>query len=73
MQKRISMSTTVEAWTEGVKLPPEPQGTCSPALQESINKLYDRKIKKGYDTVYFMDDSPKNIKAVDKAIISVHW
>merc|ERR1719189_891489 len=49
MQKRISMSTTVEAWTEGVKLPPEPQGTCSPALQESINKLYDRKIKKGYD------------------------
>ena len=48
-QKKLSMSATVDAWTEGVKLPPEPVGTCSPALQESINKLYDKKIKKGFD------------------------
>jgi len=47
-QKKLSISATVEAWTEGVKLPPEPPGTCSPALQESINKLYNRK-KEGYD------------------------
>ena len=47
-QKKLSISATVEAWTEGVKLPPEPPGTCSPALQESINKLYLRK-KEGYD------------------------
>ena len=25
----------------------------------------EREIKKGYDPIYFMDDSPKNIKAVD--------
>ena len=48
-QRKISTSATVEAWTEGVKLPPEPPGFCSPALQESINKLYNRKIEKGYD------------------------
>ena len=48
-QKKISISATVEAWTEGVTLPPEPPGLCSPALQESINKLYNRKIEKGYD------------------------
>ena len=28
----------------------------------------ERQIKKGYDTVYFMDDSHKNIKAVDKML-----
>ena len=48
-QKKLSISATVEAWTEGVKLPPEPAGICSPALQESINKLYNRKKEKGYD------------------------
>ena len=47
-QKKLSISASVEAWTEGVKLPPEPPGTCSPALQESINKLYQRK-KEGYN------------------------
>jgi len=26
----------------------------------------EREIKKGYDPIYFMDDSPKNINAVDK-------
>ena len=26
----------------------------------------EKQIRKGYDTVYFMDDSPKNIRAVDK-------
>lgn len=48
-QRKISITATVEAWTEGVTLPPEPPGLCSPALQESINKLYNRKIEKGYD------------------------
>merc|ERR1719150_1403493 len=47
-KKKLSISATVEAWTEGVKLPPEPPGLCS-ALQESINKLYNRKIERGYD------------------------
>ena len=28
----------------------------------------EKQIKKGYDTVYFMDDSPKNIKAVDNML-----
>lgn len=48
-QRKLSISAKVEAWTEGVKLPPEPAGLCSPALQESINKLYNRKKEKGYD------------------------
>ena len=43
------VSTTVEAWTEGVKLPPEPPGQCNPKLQESITSLYKRKISTGYD------------------------
>ena len=28
----------------------------------------EKQIRKGYDTVYFMDDSPKNIKAVDNML-----
>jgi len=28
----------------------------------------ENQIRKGYDTVYFMDDSPKNIKAVDNML-----
>lgn len=48
-QKKLSISASVDAWTDGVKLPPEPPGLCSPALQESINKLYQRKIERGYD------------------------
>ena len=39
----------VEAWTEGVSLPPEPPGSCSPSLQEDINRLYQRKKETGYD------------------------
>ncbi len=41
----------VEAWTEGVKLPPKvPEGVkCDPALQERINRLYKRKMETGFD------------------------
>ena len=28
----------------------------------------EKQIRKGYDTVYFMDDSPKNIRAVDNML-----
>ena len=39
----------VDAWTEGVKLPPEPPGLCSASLQDNINRLYDKKVKYNYD------------------------
>ena len=33
----------VDAWTEGGKLPPEPQGLCSLKIQEAVTKAYKRK------------------------------
>ena len=39
----------VDAWTEGVKLPPVPPGLCSAALQDNINRLYEKKVKYNFD------------------------
>ncbi|CAB4067068.1 SAP30-binding protein [Lepeophtheirus salmonis] len=44
-----SSGITVEAWTDGVQLPPEPLGECDPSLQEKITKLMMRKTQSGYD------------------------
>ena len=42
-----------------------PVGSSDPKVKAD---WIERQIKKGYDTVYFMDDSLKNIKAVDKML-----
>ena len=42
-----------------------PVGSADPKVKAD---WIERQIKKGYDTVYFMDDSSKNIAAVDKML-----
>ena len=42
-----------------------PIGSSDPRVKA---RWIEDQIKKGYDTVYFMDDSPKNIKAVDRML-----
>jgi len=44
-----SNSVVVDAWTGGGRLPDEPHGKCSEKLQDSVNKLYKRKLERGYD------------------------
>lgn len=44
-----SNSVIVDSWTGGGRLPDEPTGRCSEKLQESVNKLYKRKMEYGYD------------------------
>lgn len=40
----------VDAWTQGMlQLPPEPSGTCDPHLQEIVDKVYQKKMERGYD------------------------
>ena len=39
----------VDAWTEGVKLPPDPPGECSAKLQDNINRLYEKKKRTNFD------------------------
>jgi hypothetical protein len=48
-QNDSSSGIKVTAWTEGVQLPPEPSGSCSPRLQETINNLMRRKQATNYD------------------------
>ena len=45
----VSSGIVVDAWTEGVKLPPEPTGLCSSKLQENINKLWHKKQTQRFD------------------------
>ena len=42
-----------------------PVGSSDPKVKAD---WIERQILKGYDTVYFMDDSPKNIAAVDNML-----
>merc|ERR1712136_363021 len=35
-----------------IELPPEPEGSCSPALQEKIRNLYEQKIRGGGNLIY---------------------
>ena len=42
-----------------------PVGSSDPTVKAD---WIERQINKGYDTVYFMDDSPKNTKAVQKML-----
>ena len=39
-----------------------PLGSADPQKKA---EYIEKEIQKGYDTIYFMDDSPKNIQAVD--------
>ena len=42
-------SVKVDSWSGGIQLPPEPKGECDSHLQDSITKLYRRKMEHGYD------------------------
>ena len=44
-----SNSVIVDSWSGGGSLPPEPQGLCSPKIQESVNKAMQKKLQYGYD------------------------
>ena len=46
---RSASVVEVDAWTEGVQLPPEPAGLCSPRIQEAVNKAMQKKLEFGYD------------------------
>ena len=46
---RSASVVEVDAWTEGVQLPPEPAGLCSPRIQEAVNKAMQKKLERGYD------------------------
>ena len=46
---RSASVVEVDAWTEGVQLPPEPSGLCSPRIQEAVNKAMQKKKDFGYD------------------------
>lgn len=46
---RSASIVEVDAWTDGGKLPPDPNGLCSPRIQESVNKAWLKKKEYGYD------------------------
>ena len=46
---RSASVVEVDAWTEGIQLPPEPAGLCSPRIQEAVNKAMQKKLEFGYD------------------------
>ena len=44
-----SNSVIVDAWSVGGSLPPEPQGLCSPKIQESVNRAMQKKLRYNFD------------------------
>jgi len=63
--RRLGQPVTSFLKTMGIDAYVVPLGSADP--QKKADWI-ESQIKKGYDTVYFMDDSPKNIKAVDKML-----
>tara|TARA_R100001079_G_C4415016_1_gene137236 strand:- start:61 stop:588 length:528 start_codon:yes stop_codon:yes gene_type:complete len=61
--RRLGMPVSSFLRSIGIDAYVVPLGDANP--QKKADYI-EREIKKGYTTVYFMDDSPKNIKAVDK-------
>jgi len=63
--RRIGQPVTSFLKTIGIDAYVVPLGSSNP-----IHKAdwIEKQIKKGYDTVYFMDDSPKNIRAVNNML-----
>ena len=61
--RRLGAPVTSFLKTMGIDAYVVPLGSANP--QDKADWI-EAQIRKGYDTVYFMDDSPKNIKAVDK-------
>ena len=62
---RIGQPVTSFLKTIGIDAYVVPLGSSNP-----IHKAdwIESQIKKGYDTVYFMDDSPKNVRAVNNML-----
>jgi len=60
--RRLGQPVTSFLRTMGIDAYVVPIGGADPQLKADY---IEKEIKKGYDTIYFMDDSPKNIKAVD--------
>ena len=63
--RRLGQPVTSFLKTMGIDAYVVPLGSADP--QKKADWI-EKQIKKGYDTVYFMDDSPKNISAVDSML-----
>ena len=63
--RRIGAPVTSFLRSLGINAYVVPVGSSDPKVKAD---WIERQILKGYDTVYFMDDSPKNIKAVQKML-----
>ena len=63
--RRLGKPVTSFLKTMGIDAYVVPLGGADPKLKAD---WIEQQIKKGYDTVYFMDDSPKNIRAVDNML-----
>ena len=60
--RRIGQPVTSFLKSLGINAYVVPVGSSDPKVKAD---WIEKQILKGYDTVYFMDDSPKNIRAVD--------
>ena len=63
--RRIGQPVTSFLKTIGINAYVVPIGSSNP--QHKADWI-EKQIKKGYDTIYFMDDSPKNIRAVNNML-----
>ena len=63
--RRIGQPVTSFLRSLGINAYVVPVGSSDPKVKAD---WIEKQILKGYDTVYFMDDSPKNIKAVQKML-----
>ena len=64
--RRLGQPVTSFLKTMGIDAYVVPLGSANPQLKAD---WIESQIKKGYDTVYFMDDSPKNIQAVNTMLV----
>jgi len=63
--RRLGQPVTSFLKTVGIDAYVVPLGSADPQLKAD---WIEQQIKKGYDTIYFMDDSNKNISAVDNML-----
>ena len=63
--RRLGQPVTSFLKTVGIDAYVVPLGSADP--QKKADWI-EQQIKKGYDTIYFMDDSNKNISAVDNML-----